>query len=153
MLGGIVLCSSLSFGQTNVIALKSHAGNSDELLSKEDNFGLHPGMELSGTDSVKYVKNEKIVIKYTYGNFVDTTSYKHENDSAIEEHLKAIRLDRWYPERTKFIGFPEHIEKMVETESNQSIQINYGVSHWLGILLLLGLGGLLVNYRHRNHHS
>lgn len=140
VLGGIVLCSSLSYGQTNVIALKSHAGNVDELLKKEDNFGLHPGMELGGTDSIKYVKSEKIVIAYTYGNFVDTTSYKHEDGKTIEEHLKAIRLNQWYPKTTKFIDFPETIEKMA-AERNKIKQ--NGFSLWF-VLSILGLSGVIV---------
>ncbi len=139
IVGGIILCSSLSFGQTNVIALKSHAGTTAELLEQDDNFGLpDPSYEYRYVDSVKYVKKEKIVINYrTYG--VDTSFYTHEKDSMIQEHLKAIRLNRWYPEKTKFIDFPKEIEKLV-AERN----LKQSAFPFLLILSVLGAGGLVV---------
>lgn len=139
ILGGFMLCSSLSFGQTNVIALKSHAGSANELLEKEDNFGLpDPSYEYRYVDSVRYVKKEKIVINYrTYG--VDTTFYTHEKDSMIYEHLKAIRLNIWYPEKTKFIDFPKEIEKLA-TEK----RVKQSSFPFLFILSVVGAGGLVV---------
>jgi|GEM_PF-2601839 len=142
ILGGIVLSFSLSFGQTNVIALKSHAGNAGELLKEKDNFGDHPGMRLTNVDSVKFIPKEKIVIEYrTFGNkpYADTTSYRHEDDKAIQNHLRAIRLNGWYPERTKFIGFPEEVEQLVKEKTVKQNAIPF----WL-ILSVLGLGGVLV---------
>ena len=71
IVGGIILCSSLSFGQTNVIALKSHAGTTAELLEQDDNFGLpDPSYEYRYVDSVKYVKKEKIVESAVTGKAV-----------------------------------------------------------------------------------
>lgn len=139
IVGGITLCSALSFGQTNVIALKSHAGTANELLEKEDNFGLpDPAYEYRYVDSVKYVKKEKIVINYrTYG--VDTSFYTHEEDSMIQEHLKAIRLNPWYPEKTTFIGFPKEIEKLAAERGVKQNSFSF-----LFILSILGAGGLVV---------
>lgn len=140
VLGGMLMCSSFSFGQTNVIALKSHAGTAGELLKEKDNFGEHPGMKLSNVDSVKFIPKEKIVIEYKiFGGkpYGDTTSYKLETDKALQNHLKAIRLNGWYPERTKFIGFPEEIEQQLIKE--KTVKQN-AIPFWL-ILSVLGLGG------------
>lgn len=144
ILGGTILCSSLSFGQTNVIALKSHAGNVDELLKEKDNFGDHPGMWLGNVDSVKFIPEEKIVIEYKTSHYNkesygDTTNYKNQDDKTIQEHLKAIRFNNWYPEKTKFIGFPAEIEKMAEEK--RAVKQNT-IPFWL-VLSLLGLGGVL----------
>jgi len=139
ILGGMLVCCSFSFGQTNVIALKSHAGNAGELLKEKDNFGEHPGMRLTNVDSVKFIPKEKIVIEYrTFGSkpYGDTTSYKHETDKAIQNHLKAIRLNGWYPERTRFIDFPEEVEQLMKEKKVKQNSIPF----WL-ILSVLGLGG------------
>lgn len=149
ILGGILMYCSFSFGQTNVIALKSHAGNTSELLKEKDNFGEHPGMKLSNVDSVKFIPKEKIVIEYkTYGGKLhrDTTSYKLETDKALQNHLKAIRLNGWYPKRTKFIGFPEEIEQQLIKE--KTVKQN-AISFWF-ILSVLGLGGVLVKAKEEN---
>lgn len=145
VLGGILLHSSLGFGQTNVIALKSHAGTVDELLSKKDNFGLRETDYLYlWVDSVEYVKKEKIVVRYGtdfYDNTIrDTLNYQRENDTIIQEHLKATRLNNWYPERTKFIGFPTEIEKMAE--DRYKIQQN-AIPFWF-VLSFLGLGSVFI---------
>lgn len=144
VLGGMMICSSLSFGQTNVIALKSQAGSREELLDKTDNFGL-PDYTYAyrQIDSVKYVSKKKIVINYrSYGS--DTTSYVHETDSMIQQHLKAIRFNNLYPEKTKFIGFPKELEQMAK-ERTQVKQNS--ISHWFGIMALLSFGGAFMKKR------
>lgn len=144
VLGGMIFCSSLSFGQTNVIALKSQAGSREELLSKTDNFGL-PDYTYAyrDIDSVRYVSKKKIVINYrSYGN--DTTSYAHETDSMIQQHLKAIRLNNFYPEKTKFIGFPKELEKIAK---ERMLLKQNNLSHWFGIMVLLSLGGAFIKKR------
>ncbi len=146
VLSGMIFCISFGFGQTNVIALKSRAGNTSELLQEKDNFGEHPGMSLSSVDSVKYFAREKALVTYhssRYGStraYTDSVSYVHETYEQIEEHLKAIRLNNWYPEKTKFIGFPKEIEKMLEYKGN-GIKLNT-ISIWF-VLSLLGLGAVL----------
>lgn len=137
LLSGMLFCASFGFGQTNVIALKSHAGSSDDLLTKTDNFGIaDPMYEYRSVDSVKYNKKEKIVIQYrTYGT--DTMNYKLETDSVIQLHLKAIRLNSWYPEKTKFLGFPKEIEKLAE-KKREGMFLN-SLPVWL-VLSVAGVG-------------
>lgn len=146
VLGGMIFCSSLSFSQTNVIALKSQAGSPEELLSKKDNFGVPDSFyEYRSVDSVKYVSKKKIVINYrTYG--IDTTSYAHETDSMIQEHLKAIRLNNFYPEKTKFIGFPKELERIAK---EKMLLKKSNISNWFGIMFLLSLSGIFMKKRFR----
>lgn len=139
---GIIICSSIfsvaTHAQTNVIALKSHAGEMADVLERDDNFGIiDPRYEYSAIDSVKYdVKTKSIVNYRNYGN--DTISYLNLADTIIQEHLKSIRLNGWYPKTTKFIDFPEEIEKSANQKSQPA---RNSIPFWFAGIILLGLGG------------
>ncbi|HRO75990.1 MAG TPA: hypothetical protein PLP27_07575 [Crocinitomicaceae bacterium] len=151
ILVGMFLLATVSFGQTSAIALKSHAGNADELASTEDNFGIiNPAYEYANVDSVKYFAIRKIVVEYRtnqYNNtfYADTFNYKNEDEQTIMEHLKVIRLNSYYPKKTKFINFPRAIEKLTKSEINFK---QYGISLWFFVLLLL-LGAKRKNFRQK----
>lgn len=142
-LAGIVLLSTLSFGQTAIIAAKSRAGNTDEVTNKEDNFGIvNPAYEYRDVDSVKYFASKKMVVEYRtnpYNNqsYSDTLNYENDNEQAIFEHLRVIRLNFFYPTKTKFIDFPKEIEKL--TKAKMDVQ-QYEISIWFIVLLLFILG-------------
>ena len=141
---GIIICSCIfsvsTHAQTNVIALKSQAGEMADILERDDNFGaIDPRYEYSAIDSVKYdVKTKSIVNYRNYGN--DTIFYTNEKREVIMDHLKAIRLNPWYSPNTRFIGFPLEIEKLAP--KNPTLLEN-SMSVWGAILTLLFAGGFL----------
>lgn len=127
----------LSYGQTNIISLRSSSGEMDKLYDQDDNFGIHPGMDLQNVDSVRYIPSKKMVIEYKRSYFTekiisDTINYQTESKEDIQEHLKAIRLNHWYPKKTKFIGFPKDIEKMA-TQPNKVFK--NAISFWATLLI------------------
>ncbi len=147
LIGGILIGTSVNFGQTNVIALKSHSGNNDEMLNQKDNFGLPDYTYMyRNIDSVKYNSVKKIVVQYrTNLKDTDTLNYENESDEAIYSHLKAIRMNLWYPEKTKFIDFPEEIEK--KAEERGKMMFNNKITDWAGFLLIIGLFSAFFNKR------
>lgn len=148
---GIIICSSIfsvaAHAQTNVIALKSQAGEMANILEREDNFGaIDPRYRYRSIDSVKYdVKTKSIVNYRNYGN--DTIFYTNQKREVIMEHLKAIRLNQWHSPNTKFIGFPLEIEKLAP--KNPTLLEN-SMSIWGAILTLLLAGGFLARKKARS---
>lgn len=148
---GIIICSCIfsvaAHAQTNVIALKSQAGEMADILERDDNFGeINPGYRYSAVDSVKYdVKTKSIVNYRNFGN--DTIFYTNEKREVIMEHLKAIRLNDWYSPNTRFIGFPLEIEKLAP--KNPTLLEN-SMSVWGAILILLLAGGFLARKKVRS---
>lgn len=138
-IGGLLIGTSVNFGQTNVIALKSHSGSSNEILHQKDNFGLPDYTYMyRNIDSVKYNSAKKIVVQYrTNIKESDTLNYINESDEAIQNHLKAIRMNPWYSEKTQFIDFPEEIEKMANDRRNTILDNK--ITDWVGCLLIIGL--------------
>ncbi len=149
---GILVYSSLlvftAQGQTNVIAVKSQAGEMVDVLDRADNFGvINPQYEYENIDSVKYISSKKMIVNYMNYGESDTTFYTNEMDAAIFQHLKAIRLNNWYPEKTKFIGFPREIEKLAREKSSP---LKNSLPIWFAIIILMSLAG---NYYRKRQHS
>lgn len=90
-----------AFTQTNIISLKSHAGDLTQIAYETDNFG---GPEIIirpinfSVDTVVFVKNGCLIQIYEAG-FKDTV-YSEEIGKVLTP-----RITNNYPENTVFIGF------------------------------------------------
>lgn len=157
------------YGQTSVIALKSHAGKMIKMSDEKDHFGIVNPMYSDHVDSVCYFPDERIVVIYSQSRIIhiqstqntdnklqnyDTLYYNNgESDKQIEENLRTLRcnLSVFNPsENVKYIGFPEVIKK--ETQNMPETQQN-GISvGWF--ILILGFFGAALKVKkkvHRNH--
>ena len=124
-------------GQTNVIAVKSQAGEMVDVLDRDDNFGaISPIYRNLKVDSVQFFKAEKMYVRYLK-NRNDTVYFKNQTNSQILESIKTIGFD--YPESTKFIGFPNGVYH----GSCNSIKEN-SLSIWAVLIGFLFVGGIVV---------
>jgi hypothetical protein len=124
-------------GQTNVIAVKSQAGEMVDVLDRADNFGAISQLYFNKqVDSVQFFKAEKMYVRYLK-NRNDTVYFKNQSNSQILESIKTIGFD--YPERTKFIGFPNGVYH----GSCNSIKEN-SLSIWAVLIGFLFVGGIVV---------
>lgn len=119
-----------STAQTDVIALKSHAGNLSEIDQEKSNFGLDESMLI---DSVIYIGNDcYIEIRNAWGNFqsrdtICDNPYFKEHGYTHESAVKAYRGN------TVLIGFKK--PKTSLNQSNNWKRTN-GTFWFVGILLL-----------------
>ena len=100
---------------------------------------VNPAYEYQNVDSVKYFALEKMVVEYrTNGyynkSYSDTLNCENDDEQAIFDHLRVIRLNFFYPTKTKFIDFPKEIEKLTKTQTGVK---QYGISIWFIVLLLI----------------
>lgn len=138
---GIIICSSIfsvaAHAQTNVIALKSQAGEMANILEREDNFGaISPLYFNRQVDSVQFFKAQKMYVRYMK-NRNDTVYFKNQSNSQVLESIKNIGFD--YPESTKFIGFPNGVYH----GSCNSIKEN-SLSIWAILIGFLFVGAIVV---------
>lgn len=132
------LISVISFAQTNVIALKSRAGNMPDILKEKDNFGEHRYMNKWNVDTVKFIKKGLKIVEYRKGLGYDTITLNIPENTPGEDLELTLNYIRWeyHPNKTVFIGFPENEQKHRK---------NNAVSHWFILLLLLLSGGVVFN--------
>lgn len=141
-IGMFVFSSMLVFttqGQTNVIAVKSQAGEMVDVLERDDNFGaISPLYFNRQVDSVQFFKAQKMYVRYLK-NGNDTVYLTNLSNSQILESIKSIGFD--YPESTKFIGFPDG----VFYGSCNTIKIKENaLSIWTVLIGFLFVGGMVV---------
>lgn len=99
-----IFVTALVFGQTNVIALKSHAGELDNLTKEKDNFGL-PNEVI---DTFYYVGNDCVlqVSHYFEDHYNRTTICDHY--LFIENKFELDKIRPMYNDNVVFIGFEKH---------------------------------------------
>lgn len=123
----ISFMNKMVISQTNVIALKSRAGELKEINLHSDNFGIHPGMYEPKVDSVIlnqkglfYVvyKSNKHFINENQFNPIDTFHIEYKSKASYFEHLSVIKSD--YKQHTKLIGFPsdEELNSILNKKKN-----------------------------------
>lgn len=103
------LLSTGLFGQTNLISLRSHAGNPSELSNEDDNFGLKY-MPRRVVEKVQFIK-PGVIVEYSFeGSRFEVES--DEKNPSIDtlygtEYNKILTpsVKSRYPEKTVFIGF------------------------------------------------
>lgn len=138
----ILICFSIlsfaMYGQTNVIAVKSQAGEMADVLERADNFGeISPRLYFLHVDSVQFFKEQKMYVRYIKGS-ADTVSFQHLPDSLVNEYTQSIGFD--YPETTKFIDFPNGVYQ----GACNTIQLKKNsLSIWGVLLALLFVGGVI----------
>ena len=137
----MLICSSMfsfaTHAQTNVIALKSQAGEMVDVLDRTDNFGaISPIYFNRHVDSVQFFKAQKMYVRYMK-NRNDTVYFKNLSNSQVLESIKNIGFD--YPESTKFIGFPNGAYH----GSCNSIKEN-SLSIWAILIGFLFVGAIVV---------
>lgn len=137
------ICSSLlSFSmnaQTNVIAVKSQAGEMADVLEKTDNFGLISPLDFNrDVDSVRLFKEQKMYVRYIRG-VAQTVSLQHLSDSLLNEYTQSIGFE--YPETTKFIDFPNGV---YQGACAPILPIKNTFSIWGIVLTFLFLGSLII---------
>lgn len=113
--------------QTNVIALKSHAGKSSEIHKETDNFGEPPWK--MGVDTVEFVENGCIV-EHGFLNHTNTIR------SEVYDGRLTDRIKEYYAPYCVFIGFSEIPKTTMDTEEGSK---QNGVSLFVGTILLLVL--------------
>lgn len=136
----IAFAIQLSFGQTDVIALKSHSGTLDQLDSKEGNFGLPP----REVDSIIYIGQGCIVeVSHHFQPY-------YERDTMCDNYLMkeydydVTELKKMYPAHVKFVNF-----EMREKEQKQERKRRPFKNSIPFILAGLLVGGAGI-YRQRN---
>lgn len=107
------------YGQTNIIAAKSHASSQVIDHHDTDNFG-DPG-PMRFIEKVEYLKADCIVEKYR----VEWSNHDTEYDTICdhpflkEGQIDVDRIKAMYPDGTKFIGF----EKLNQDQGNATIKV------------------------------
>ena len=101
----LFVISGFAFGQTNIIAAKSHSSNQIIDKNDTDNFG-EPG-PMRFIQTVKYLKDDCIVEKYKVEWDDHDTEYDTICDHPFlkENTVDIERIKAMYPIETKFIGF------------------------------------------------
>lgn len=137
-----LIISEAVYSQTNVIAVKSQAGEMADVLERTDNFGeINPRYLNMQVDSVQFFSEQKMYVKYSKGA-TDTVSFSNLPDSLINKYVKYIGFD--YPETTKFIGFPEGVYEGACEE--QRVKKN-SLSTWGILITLLFAGGIMARQK------
>lgn len=137
----LVYSSMLTYtvnGQTNVIAVKSQAGEMAEVLDRDDNFGeINPRYMNIQVDSVQFFGEQKMYVEYRKG-LQDTISFKELPDSLVIQYTRTIGFN--YPQETKFIGFPDGVYQ--GACDTKGIKKN-SLAIWGVLLSFLFVGGMV----------
>lgn len=107
-----ITITSTSVAQTNVISLKSHAGETKDILLEEDNFGNPPEDRIRNInmrysrikmiDTVEFYRNGKVIQHFE--NELGLRDADTLVDKNITKELTPY-LQNQYPQNTVFIGF------------------------------------------------
>lgn len=153
LIGSISLFSSNLSAQTNVISLKSHAGEMANIHDEKDNFGnppmsRYPEYFLRETrikiiDTVEFYRNGKVIQHYTDGLGIQTAD-TIKDDNFTKELTPYLRNQ--YPQQTVFIGFKKQTMEAAKPFFNGMIR--NGVTWIVALAFIL----LLVNYKKFNFH-
>lgn len=127
----LLVLSAPMMAQTNIISLKSHAGDIAQIDKETDNFGEPPWK--MGVDSVIFVK-KGVIVECGYGMRRDTVRSK------IYDGYLTDRMRDYYAPNCVFVGFKEskNANHAIETDSNQN-----GVSWIIALILIL----IMLNYK------
>lgn len=164
LLTAAVFCFQLCFAQTEVIAMRSHAGSPDKLHLEADNFG---GPEITPTtfrlvDSIIYYEGDCIIQVYSEQVINFSTSdtickpreFNQRKDTICNmgffhsPQMSSDFLQRLYGESVKIIGF-EQFDHPVEIEKEREENKEF----LLPILFLLLLGPLFYVLRNIRSRS
>lgn len=134
----LLFLSSLSFGQTNIIANQSHHGDLDQAHLESDNFGLPAPM----IDSIMYIGGTCIVEATSQMGssiYYDTVC---EHSLFLEHDFDLEEIRKHYPRHVKFIGF-ENYQKLKDkkVKSRKNRRSLNGIPAALLVLLSLFMGG------------
>lgn len=122
--------STISIGQTNIIANRSHSGSIDNLVNEQDDFGA---IYVPPTDSVILINSTTIIVVQSNwdGTSIHDTISNHFGLPKNKLELQRFKLN--YQNTTKFIGFDD-------LKSIHGTQINYfkqnQISLFVGFLFL-----------------
>ena len=140
--------SYLSFGQTNVIAAKSHAAKPLTDNHDIDNFGEYiPPRKIQ---SVKYLQNDCIV--ETYHSFFSLEGDEKEYDTICNHpflgpgQMDIERLKAMYPSETEFVGFDELEQNQKKNKRELKKENRKQRKSSISLFILLLGGGLLFGY-------
>lgn len=122
----------MSFGQTNVIALKSHAGNDAFLANESDNFGL-PSNTI---DSIYYVGNDCILQVSHYFNGYYNRDTICDPYVFTENDFDLKKIKQMYGSHVVFVGFENYEGK---TSNSKKSRRSKGAIPLI-ILFILGVG-------------
>lgn len=131
-----LLTSLHTSAQTNIISLKSHQGNMEDLHLETDNFGL-PSPIL---DSIIYIGGTCIVevtSQLSASLYYDTVC---DHRLFLEHDFDLKEIKKHYPSRVKFIGF-ENYPKMKDKNTKAS-KHKTKQNYLSGILVMLLLAGV-----------
>lgn len=126
-----LLTSSFSFGQTDVISLRSRGGDLSALSNQTDNFGIV--MEYYHTDTVYLYDTACLIeVKSTHWNTTKDTICDHPYLRRYGNDFEKIKEQ--YPEGTVFVGFKS--QKKKPSYSHGPRLFNQGTNVVLGLILL-----------------
>ncbi|MFT5777170.1 MAG: hypothetical protein ACI837_000101 [Crocinitomicaceae bacterium] len=99
------ICSFLTVAQTDVISLRSHAGEWFKIKSEQDNFGNPPN--ILSIDSVVYLGNECIIELRSCSQGSNESYYDTicEHPSFNSREFDMMRFKTEYPWNATYVGF------------------------------------------------
>ena len=125
----IIICASLSFGQTNVIALKSHAGNPSQLNEETDNFGL-PSNTI---DSIIYLGDRCILqVSHHFSNYYNRDTIC-EPYLFVQHDFDLSKIRPMYSKNVVFKGFENY-----EGKSKKSKRSKGAIPLVIGLVVATG---------------
>lgn len=144
------ISSSTLFAQTNVISLKSHAGETKDILLEEDNFGNPPedrirniqwrNSRIKQIDTVEFYRNGKIIQHYQNGLGM------RDADTLVDKnYTKELTpyLQNQYQQNTVFIGFKK--QKLEAAKPFFAGMKRSGFSLW--IIVFIGITSITKLHR------
>ena len=124
----------LSFSQTKQIAHKSHSGKNQDFVAENysDNFGEPPQI----IESIKYLKNNCVLISYAYEGFYRPDSICDHPYFTGKYTLDEIKA--FYPQKIEFINFEgkyfnDSIKKTIEKPKEKKNSY-----YFLALILFIG---------------
>ena len=127
----LLTISATMMAQTNIISLKSHAGEIAAIDKETDNFGEPPWK--MNVDTVEFIQ-KGVIVEYGFLGHRDTLRSDY-----YEEYI-TDRLKDYYSPRCVFIGFKESKHKNYQQEKQTK-------KNGIGIVALLVVIALMLNFR------
>jgi len=141
LLAIVISITSTSVAQTNVISMKSHAGETKDIFLEEDNFGNPPEdrirninmrySRLKVADTVEFYRNGKIIQHY------ENESGQRTSDTLKDNNITKVLtpyLKNKYPKNTVFIGFKKQKSEAAKPFF-EGMKLN-GFSIWVAVILV-----------------